>query len=143
MSCSDKFVAGRRDDSAYRGDDLIEQLSGDRAVELRELTADIVAAFVSSNPVPAASLADLIALVHLSLSGLFHQSETLAEPQTPAVNPKTSISPDYMVCLKDGKKFKSHLGTDHNLTPDQYRTKWELPNDTQWSRQTAPRRGLR
>ena len=102
------------------------------AAELAELTADIVSAFVSHNAVPVAGLSDLIAAVHLSLSGLSQPVVAPVEPQAPAVNPKRSVFPDYIICLEDGKKFKSlkrHLSTHFGLTPDEYRTKWGLPHD--------------
>ena len=85
-----------------------------------ELTADIVSAYVGNNPLPAAGLPDLIASVSASvrkLAGASAVKESVA--LTPAVNPKRSVFPDYIVCLEDGKKFKSlkrHLSTDHGLT---------------------------
>jgi predicted transcriptional regulator len=98
-----------------------------------ELTADIVSAYVSNNPVPATDLPALIAQVHQSLSGLIDTvAEPTAEDQKPAVNPKRSVHEDHIVCLEDGKKYKSlkrHLMTHHGLSPDEYRTKWKLPND--------------
>jgi predicted transcriptional regulator len=73
-----------------------------------ELTADIVSAYVSNNPVPAADLPTLIAQVHQSLSGLTGNVAAVpAEDQKPAVNPKRSIHDDHIVCLEDGKKYKS------------------------------------
>lgn len=100
--------------------------------ELAELTAEIVSAYVSKNPVPATGLPELIASVHMSLSGLGTPIAPVVEPQTPAVNPKKSVTPDFIICLEDGKKFKSlkrHLSTDFGLTPDAYREKWGLPRD--------------
>jgi predicted transcriptional regulator len=97
-----------------------------------ELTADIVSAYVSNNPVPTTELAALIASVSASLSGLGEATEAGEAPQSPAVNPKKSVFPDYIVCLDDGKKFKSlkrHLMTHHGLTPEEYRAKWNLPAD--------------
>ena len=101
--------------------------------ELAELTADVVSAYVVNNPVPVTSLPDLIASVHASLSGI---GQSAAGPAlatlAPAVNPKKSVFPDYIVCLDDGKRFKSlkrHLATSHNLTPDEYRARWNLPQD--------------
>lgn len=99
--------------------------------DLVELTADIVSAYVSNNPIPVTGLADLIASVHSSLSGLGQGSAVPAEAQVPAVNPKKSVFPDYIVCLEDGKKFKSlkrHLAL-HGLTPDEYRARWGLKPD--------------
>jgi predicted transcriptional regulator len=103
-----------------------------RAAELAGLTADLVAAYVSNNPLPATALPDLIAAVYMSLSGLGTPIASVVESQTPAVNPKRSVFPDYIICLEDGRKFKSlkrHIGTHFNLTPDAYRTKWNLPRD--------------
>ena len=95
-----------------------------------ELTADIVAAYVSNNPVPAAQLPDLIASVSASVRKLDGSTDLklTAEALVPAVNPKRSIFPDYIICLEDGKRFKSlkrHLAA-LDLTADQYRAKWGL-----------------
>jgi predicted transcriptional regulator len=103
----------------------------DHAVELAELTADVVSAYVSNNPLPAASLPELIASVHASLSGLGGQNAPPTAPREPAVEPKRSVTPNFIYCLEDGKKFKSlrrHLWSSHNLTPDEYRAKWDLPS---------------
>jgi predicted transcriptional regulator len=102
----------------------------DHAIELAELTADVVSAYVANNPLPAASLPELIASVHASLSGLGGPIAAPAEPQEPAVNPKRSVHPDHIICLEDGKKFKAlrrHLNTEHGMTPEAYRAKWDLP----------------
>jgi predicted transcriptional regulator len=93
------------------------------------LTAEIVAAYVANNPVPAADLADLIATVHTAVVGL--GATPAPELPAPAVNPKRSVFPDYIVSLEDGRKFKSmkrHVGL-LGLTPDEYRAKWGLPRD--------------
>ncbi|AMX99997.1 MucR family transcriptional regulator [Mesorhizobium ciceri] len=100
--------------------------------ELIELTADVVSAYVSNNPVPVASLPDLIASVNSSLSKIGGPVETETPAQAPAVNPKRSVFPDYIVCLEDGKKFKSlkrHLDVHYGLTPHEYRAKWALKSD--------------
>lgn len=100
------------------------------AAELAELTAEVVSAYVANNPLPAASLPDLIASIHASLSGLGGQIAPPVEPKEPAVNPKRSVHADHIVCLEDGKKFKAirrHLMSEHGLTPEGYRTKWDLP----------------
>ena len=93
------------------------------------LTADIVAAHVSNNSVAISDLSILINNVHAALSGL--GSEPVVEEKlVPAVSIRTSVKPDYIVCLEDGKKFKMlkrHLMTDHGMTPDEYRTRWSLP----------------
>ncbi|MFI0843099.1 MucR family transcriptional regulator [Mesorhizobium sp. IMUNJ 23232] len=100
--------------------------------ELIELTADIVAAYVANNPVPAADLAALIASLHSTLASLADAKgpePEAKEPQKPFVNPKKSVHPDHIVCLEDGKKFSSlkrHLMTSHGMTPEAYRQKWNL-----------------
>ncbi|EKF40614.1 MucR family transcriptional regulator [Nitratireductor indicus] len=97
---------------------------------LIELTAEVVAAYVSNNPVPAAELSNLIADVHAALGRVNGAPEPEpVEKQKPAVNPKRSVHDDYLICLEDGKKFKSlkrHLMTHYGMTPDQYREKWGL-----------------
>lgn len=100
---------------------------------LLELTADLVAAYVSNNPIPASDLPGLIADVHAALGHISGEAEEpVVEKQKPAVNPKRSVFDDYIICLEDGKKFKSmkrHLMTHFGLTPEQYREKWGLePN---------------
>ena len=99
-----------------------------------ELAAEIVSAFVSNNSVPAAELPALISNVHDALNKITTGMAPKAEEtkQAPAVPVKKSVQPDYIICLDDGKKFKSlkrHLRTVYNMTPDQYRTKWGLPPD--------------
>jgi predicted transcriptional regulator len=98
-----------------------------------QLTAQIVSAYVSNNSVPATDIPALINQVHSALTRvLAGQVETPAEPLRPAVSIKRSITPEYIVCLEDGKKFKSlkrHLRTQYNMTPEQYREKWGLTPD--------------
>src|SRR4051794_37233008 len=99
-----------------------------------ELAADLVSAFVSNNPVPAAELPALIGNVHAALNKVASGSvqQPAEEPKTPAVPIKKSLQPDYIVCLEDGERFKSlkrHLRTTYDLTPDQYRAEWGLPRD--------------
>ncbi|RWK85311.1 MAG: transcriptional regulator [Mesorhizobium sp.] len=99
---------------------------------LIELTADIVSAYVSNNPVPVESLSDLIASVNSSLAKIGQPAEPETPVQAPAVNPKRSVFPDYIICLEDGKKFKSlkrHLDVHYGLTPAEYREKWGLARD--------------
>jgi predicted transcriptional regulator len=99
-----------------------------------ELAAKVVAAYVSNNPLPKGDLPDLILAVHSSLARLEREPEH-AQPQVeakpPAVSIRRSVTPDYLICLEDGKRFKSlrrHLRL-HGLTPEQYREKWKLPSD--------------
>jgi predicted transcriptional regulator len=103
------------------------------AASFIELTAEIVSAYVSNNPVPAADMAGLINQVHSALTRVSAgQTDAPPEPLKPAVSVKKSITPDHIVCLEDGKKFKSlkrHLRTQYNMTPEQYRDKWGLPAD--------------
>jgi predicted transcriptional regulator len=98
-----------------------------------ELTANIVSAYVSNNPVPSAEISNLIGQVHSALKRVSGcQAATPAEPLKPAVPVKRSITAEYLICLEDGKKFKSlkrHLRTQYNMTPDQYREKWALAPD--------------
>ena len=98
-----------------------------------ELAADIVSAYVSNNSVPSGDLPSLINDVHLALVKVAgNASEVPAEAPKPAIPVKKSITPDYIVCLEDGKKFKSlkrHLRTQYNMTPEQYREKWGLAPD--------------
>ena len=97
------------------------------------VTAEIVSAYVSKNSVPPAELPALLQSVHERLAKIASGVVTPAEPPapTPAVTVRQSIKPDYLVCLDDGKKFKSlrrHLAT-LDMTPEQYRSKWNLPAD--------------
>jgi predicted transcriptional regulator len=95
------------------------------------LTADIVAAHVSNNSVAVNDLPTLIQNVHGALSGLSGSTAPEARPE-PKVPIRSSIKPDFIVCLEDGKKLKMlkrHLMTHYQLTPDQYRQKWGLPAD--------------
>ena len=98
-----------------------------------QLTAEIVSAYVSNNTVPAGDISSLINQVHAALARVSGGSVELpAEALKPAVSVKKSVAPDYLVCLEDGKKFKSlkrHLRTQYNMTPEQYRDKWGLPAD--------------
>jgi predicted transcriptional regulator len=97
-----------------------------------ELASDIVSAYVAKNAVRASDLPDLIASVHGALAGLGKPAQAAPEPLNPAVPVKKSVTPDYIICLEDGKRFKSlkrHLRTQYDMTPDQYRAKWGLPSD--------------
>jgi predicted transcriptional regulator len=96
------------------------------------LTADIVAAHVSNNSVAVNDLPTLIANVHGALAGLGTPPVPVAVKQEPAVSIRSSIKPDFIVCLEDGKKLKMlkrHLMTHYGMTPDDYRAKWGLASD--------------
>ncbi len=100
---------------------------------LSELTADIVSAYVSNNNVRAEDLATLISEVHSALKKAPNgKAEPAPEPQEPAVPIKKSVTPDYIISLESGQKFKSlkrHLMNSYGMTPDEYRAKWGLPRD--------------
>ena len=96
------------------------------------LTADIVSAHVSNNSVAVNDLPVLIQNVHNALTGLGGRAEEPAVKQEPAVSVRSSVKPDYIVCLEDGKKLKMlkrHLMTHYQMTPDEYRQKWSLNAD--------------
>ena len=99
-----------------------------------ELATKIMAAYVANNAVPRADLPDLFEGLHASLKRLADGEEVTPaaiDPPAPAVSIRKSITPDYLICLEDGKRFKSlrrHL-TTLGMTPDQYRVKWNLPSD--------------
>ena len=101
--------------------------------DLIDLSADIVCAYVSHNALSVTDLPKLIADVYSALKGLGGTAEVEpVEELKPAVPVKKSIAPDYIICLEDGKKFKSlkrHLRTHYNLSPEEYREKWGLPAD--------------
>ena len=100
--------------------------------ELIDLSAEIVCAYVSNNSLSLADLPRLIADVHASLRGLSAAAPEPAVELKPAVPVRKSIADDYIVCLEDGKKFKSlkrHLRTHYGMTPEEYREKWGLPAD--------------
>ena len=101
--------------------------------ELVELTADIVSAYVSNNSVASADLPNLIDKTFIALQQAAAKgSQPTKEELNPAISIKKSVTPDHIICLEDGKRFKSlkrHLRTHYNLTPEEYREKWGLPYD--------------
>ena len=98
-----------------------------------DLAADIVSAYVTKNAVPIGELPALIASVHSALTKVANGvAEAPKEELRPAVPIKKSITPDFLISLEDGRRYKSlkrHLRTSYNMTPDQYRAKWNLPSD--------------
>jgi predicted transcriptional regulator len=98
-----------------------------------DLTAEIVSAYVGNNTTPASELPALIGQVHAALVRVSEgQAPAVSAPAKPAVPVKKSLTAEYIVCLEDGKKFKSlkrHLRAQYNMTPEQYREKWGLPAD--------------
>ncbi|MFE1600497.1 MucR family transcriptional regulator [Methylobacterium sp. ID0610] len=102
-----------------------------RQAHLIEITSDLVAAYVANNSVPVSALADLISAVHGSLTALGRPAAQRPEPLVPPVPIKKSVTPDYLISLEDGRRYKSlkrHLNT-RGLTPEEYRRKWGLPLD--------------
>ncbi len=111
---------------------MIEDNDGEQSNEAVYLAAQIVSAYVSNNSVAASDLTTLISSVHAALTGLAQPAAPVPQPQEPAVSIRKSVTPDFLICLEDGKKFKSlkrHLQTHYNLSPAAYRTKWGLPSD--------------
>lgn len=101
--------------------------------DLLRMAVDVVAAYVSKNPLPAGQIPEVIHTVYASLSSLDNVTpEVKPEAPRPAVPVRKSVTPDYIVCLEDGKKLKMlkrHLRTTYNMTPDEYRAKWGLAPD--------------
>lgn len=105
-------------------------LSESESLALRQLAAQIVTAYVSKNDIGAEALPDLVRSVHRALAGAAGPVESTAEKPIPAVPPRKSVFPDYIICLEDGKKLKllrRHLKTAYNMTPQEYRERWGLP----------------
>lgn len=100
---------------------------------LLRMAADIVSAYVSKNIIPAQQIPELINTVFSSLAGLQGPGEELpAEPLKPAIPVRKSVTPEYIICLEDGKKLKMlkrHLRSTYNMSPDEYRARWGLPPD--------------
>lgn len=111
----------------------LENFRMEQKSELLEMTADIVSAYVGNNSVEAATLPQLIQNIHTALSQISSGPvEPEPTPQEPAVPVRKSITPDYLICLEDGRKFKSlkrHLRTKYDMSPEEYRAKWGLPKD--------------
>ena len=105
----------------------------DDKVELIEITAEIVAAYVENNTISTAELPALIQSVHRALVGVSTGAEAVeSTPKEPAVPVRRSITADHLICLEDGRKFKSlkrHLRTKYNMSPEDYRAKWGLAKD--------------
>ncbi|WP_260928305.1 MucR family transcriptional regulator [Novosphingobium sp. 9] len=107
-------------------------IQNDMSETLITLTSDIVAAHVSNNSVSVDDLPSLISNVYGALAGLGTTVTVEEEKPEPAVSVRASVKPDYIVCLEDGKKLKMlkrHLMTHYNMTPEEYRVRWNLPAD--------------
>ncbi len=100
--------------------------------ELLEMTVEIVSSYVANNALQAAALPDLIKTVHATILGLTREGELPIEKLEPAVAISKSVTPEYIVCLEDGRKLKMlkrYLRTRYDMTPEEYRAKWDLPAD--------------
>jgi predicted transcriptional regulator len=111
-----------------------ENLTDDAGrLALVDMTTRVVSAYVGNNPVSSSQITEVIHTIYGALSGLTNvEAEEAPEPQKPAVSIRKSITPDYIVCLEDGKQLKMlkrHLRTTYDLSPDEYRAKWGLPSD--------------
>lgn len=112
-----------------------EHGSGVSRQDILRMTADIVAAFSNKNQIGSDELMTLISKVHQTLEGLSGDapaSEEQVAPRKPAVPVRRSVNPDYLVCLEDGRKLKMlkrHLRAAFGMTPEEYRSRWNLPND--------------
>jgi len=109
------------------------EVQGIKSDDILKLTTEIVAAYVSNNPIPVSEVPAMIKSVHGTLGGLVGASQgEMQTSQKPAVPIKRSVTPDYIVCLEDGKKLKMlkrYLRSNYNMTPEEYRAKWGLPAD--------------
>jgi predicted transcriptional regulator len=104
-----------------------------RRSELLKMTADVVSAYASNNMLPPAQISEVINTVYTTFAGLEKAGpDGKGEAQKPAVSIRKSVTPDYIVCLEDGKKLKMlkrHLRSTYSMTPDEYRAKWGLTAD--------------
>lgn len=110
----------------------MDNFETDSAEMLITLTSEIVAAHVANNSVAVDDVSQLIQNVYGALAGLTAPEEAEEEPPTPAVSIRASVKPDYIVCLEDGKKLKMmkrYLRTNYDMTPEDYRARWDLPSD--------------
>ena len=110
----------------------MQELESEMKETLITLTSDIVAAHLSNNDVAVNDVPGLITNVFGALSGLGSQADAVEERPEPAVSIRASIKPDYIICLEDGKKLKMlkrYLRTNYDMTPEEYRARWNLPSD--------------
>lgn len=109
-----------------------QKQSGASSADLLRMTSEVVSAYVKNNPLPTSELTKVIQTIHGSLRSLNGGAESNVQPLRPAVPIKRSVTPDYIICLEDGKQLKMlkrHLRTTYNLSPEEYRAKWGLPPD--------------
>lgn len=120
----------RKGKSEVIEDDAI--LPAEDASHLVDLTADLVSAYVSRNQVPVSELPGLISMFHTALKQASSGTVTLEADRKPAISVKKSIGEEFIICLEDGKKLrmlKRYLRTHYNMSPEEYRKKWDLPHD--------------
>lgn len=123
-------MARQRHEQMSRTMDTFDSEINDEAA--LDLTSHIVSAFVANNPVPAASLPDLIRSVHETISELAIGAGKPEPRPEPAVTISKSVTPDFLICLEDGRKLKMlkrYLRSRYDMTPDEYRNRWNLPAD--------------
>jgi predicted transcriptional regulator len=102
------------------------------SADLLRMTAEVAAAYVSNNTLPATDLTEVIRTIYASLQSLVRSEGVATTSQKPMVPIKKSVTPEYIICLEDGKKLKMlkrHLRTAYRMTPEEYRAKWGLPAD--------------
>ena len=125
----------RRFDWRFFGDGIMTDAGSDKVTrdDLLRMAVDVVAAYLSNNQVSTVQIPEIINSVYNSLTSLEVESvEITTEVPKPATSIRKSVTPEYLVCLEDGKKLKMlkrHLRTNYNMTPEDYRTKWNLPPD--------------
>ncbi len=110
----------------------MDNIENDMAETLITLTSDIAAAHVSNNDVAVEEVPELIQNIYGALASLGKKAEVEEAPPEPAVSIRSSVKPDYIVCLEDGKKMKMlkrHLKTQYDMSPEEYRARWNLPAD--------------
>ena len=111
---------------------MAEEVAKSEQGDVLRMAVDIVSAYVANNTVPAGQVPEVINMVYNSLTSLDGGAEATAEPAKPAISVRRSITPEYIVCLDDGKKLKMlkrHLRAAYDMSPEEYRAKWGLPAD--------------
>ncbi len=111
---------------------MAEEAAKNEQGDVLRMAVDIVAAYVANNTVPASQVPEVINTIYHSLNSLDGGSDAAPEPAKPAVSVRRSVTPDYIVCLEDGKKLKMlkrHLRAAYDMSPEEYRAKWSLPAD--------------
>ncbi len=111
---------------------MAEEVAKSEQGDVLRMAVDIVSAYVANNTVPAGQVPEVINMVYNSLTTLDGGAEAKAEPAKPAISVRRSVTPEYIVCLEDGKKLKMlkrHLRAAYDMSPEEYRAKWGLPAD--------------